>query len=144
MFCSCLGSIPMMRIVRLILFVLMAWIVGALPARGQSSLAARVLVVFDPSSSDSVNVANHYLAARGIPSGNLCAVSPPEAATVLPWSRYVSTVQTPIQNCLNTLGANQILYIVFSYIRPFSLIAQNGKVYAMDSYVSDIWNQYAT
>src|SRR5580704_14282728 len=134
----------MTRIVRLILFALAAWIVGAPPASAQNPLASRVLVVFDPSSSDSLNVANHYLAARGIPSGNLCAITPPETATVLPWSTYVSAVQTPIQNCLNTLGANQILYIVFSYVRPFSLIAQNGKVYAMDSYVADIWNQYAT
>ena len=134
----------MTRIVRLILFVLVAWIVGALPVRAQNPLASRVLVVFDPSSSDSVNVANHYLAARGIPSGNLCAITPPETATVLPWSTYVSAVQTPIQNCLNTVGPEQILYIVLSYIRPFSLIAQNGKVYAMDSYVADTWNQYAT
>src|SRR3984957_12348956 len=134
----------MTRIIRLTLFLLMAWIVGPLPARAQSSLASRVLVVFDPSGSDSVNVANHYLAARGIPTGNLCAITPPETATVLPWSTYLSTVQTPIQNCLNALGANQILYIVFSYIRPFSLIAQNGKDCAMDSYVADIWNQYSS
>jgi uncharacterized protein (TIGR03790 family) len=134
----------MTRIVRLIFFLLAVWLADAPATRAQSSLAARVLVVFDPSSSDSVNVANHYLAARGIPSGNLCAISPPETVTVLPWSTYVSTVQTPVQNCLNALGANEILYIVFCYIRPFSLIAQNGKVYAMDSYVADIWNQYST
>ena len=134
----------MTRIVRLMFFALAVWLVGAPTARAQNPLASRVLVMFDPSSSDSVNVANHYLAARGISSGNLCAISPPETDTVLPWSTYVSAVQTPVQNCLNALGANQILYIVFSYIRPFSLIAQNGKVYAMDSYVADIWNQYAT
>ena len=133
----------MMRIVRLILFALAAWLACALPVKAQNPLASRVLVVYDPSSSDSVNVANHYLATRGIPSGNLCAITP-ETATVLAWSTYVSTVQVPIQNCLNTLGANEILYIVFSYIRPFSLIAQNGKVYAMDSYVADLWSQYST
>jgi uncharacterized protein (TIGR03790 family) len=134
----------MRRVVCPVFLALVAWLVGALPVRAQNPLASRVLVVFDPSGNDSVNVANHYLAARGIPSGNLCAITPPETATVLPWSTYVSTVQTPIQNCLNTLGANQIFYIVFSYIRSFSLIAQNGKAYAMDSYVADIWNQYAT
>src|SRR5580704_15974009 len=135
---------PMRRVVCPVFLALVAWLVGALPVRAQNPFASRVLVVFDPSGNDSVNVANHYLAARGIPSGNLCAITPPETATVLPWSTYVSTVQTPIQNCLNTLGASQIFYIVFSYIRPFSLIAQNGKAYAMDSYVADIWNQYST
>jgi uncharacterized protein (TIGR03790 family) len=134
----------MTRIVRLVFFVMAAWFIVALPLRAQNPLASRVLVVFDPSSSDSVNVANHYLGARGIPSGNLCAVSPPETAGALTWSMFVSAVQTPIQNCLNAVGADQILYIVISYIRPFSLIAQNGKVYAMDSYVADIWSQYST
>jgi uncharacterized protein (TIGR03790 family) len=89
-------------------------------------------------------VANHYLSSRGIPNSNVCLISPPESGSPLSWSVFVSAVQNPIQSCLNTLGPNQILYIVLSYIRPFSLTAQNGKVYAMDSYLEDIWNQYAT
>jgi len=124
--------------------LLLGCFVGVLPLRAQNPLAQRVLVVYDPTVSDSVNVANHYLGSRGIPSGNVCVISPPETATALPWSTYASTVQTPIQNCLNAVGPNQILYIVLSYIRPFSLIAQNGKLYAMDQYIGDIWNQYAT
>src|SRR6202162_5831968 len=127
-----------------VFFGLVACCVGARPVRAQNPLASRVLLVFDSSSSDSVNVADHYLAARGIPTANLCAISPPETAAALTWSTYVSAVQTPIQDCLDTVGANQVLYIVLSYIRPFSLIGQNGKVYAMDSYIADIWNQYAT
>src|ERR1700732_2166375 len=134
----------MMRIVCPVFLALVGWLVGALPMRAQNPLGSRVLVVFDPSSGDSVNVANHELAARGSPNGNLCAITPPETATVLPWSTYVSTVQTPIRNCLNALGSTQIFYIVFSYVRPFSLIGQNGKVYAMDSYVADLWNEYST
>jgi uncharacterized protein (TIGR03790 family) len=126
------------------LLLLLACFAGALPARAQNPLAQRVLVVYDPTSSDSVNVANHYLAVRAIPAANRCAISPPETAAALTWSTYVSAVQTPIQDCLDTVGANQVLYIVLSYIRPFSLIGQNGKVYAMDSYIADIWNQYAT
>src|ERR1700730_11866200 len=117
----------MRRVVCPVFLALVAWLVGALPMRAHNPLASRVLVVFDPSSSDSVNVANHYLAARGIPSGNLCAISPPETAAALTWSTYVSAMQTPIQDCLDTVGASQVLYIVLSYIRPFSLIGQNGK-----------------
>jgi hypothetical protein len=112
--------------------------------RAQNPLAQRVLVIYDPAVPDSVTLANHYLASRGIPSANLCAISPPETALPLSWSAFVSVVQTPIQNCLNAVGPNQILYIVFSYIRPFSLIAQNGKTYAIDQYIADIWNQYGT
>jgi uncharacterized protein (TIGR03790 family) len=126
---------------RVLLFL--ACLAGAVPTRAQNPLAQRVLVVYDPTSSDSVNVANHYLAARGIPAANLCAISPSEVSTLLTWSAYVSEVQNPIQNCLNTVGPNQILYIVLGYIRPFKLTAQNGKVYAIDQYVADIWNQYS-
>jgi uncharacterized protein (TIGR03790 family) len=124
-------------------FILILWCFAAGPVLAQNSLAQRVLVVYDPTSSDSVSVANHYLTARAIPTANLCAISPSEASTLLSWSAYVSEVQNPIQSCLNTVGPNQILYIVFGYIRPFKLTAQNGKVYAIDQYVADIWNQYA-
>src|SRR5580704_17154116 len=93
----------------------LACLAGAVPTRAHNPLAQRVLVVYDPTSSDSVNVANHYLAARGIPAANLCAISPSEVSTLLTWSAYVSEVQNPIQNCLNTVGPNQILYIVLGY-----------------------------
>jgi uncharacterized protein (TIGR03790 family) len=111
----------------------------SLPAN--ASLNQQVLVLYDPSVPDSVNVANHYLAARSIPTANLCAISPPETAA-LSWSTYASTIRTPVQNCLNNLGARNILYIVLAYIRPFGLHGQNGTVYALDGYLADIWDQY--
>src|ERR1700722_2845319 len=129
---------------RTLLLVLLVSFIAALPTGAQNPLAQRVLVIYDPAVPDSVNLANHYLASRGIPSANLCAISPPETALPLSWSAFVSAVQTPIQKCLNAVGLNQILYIVFSYLRPFSLIAQNGKGYAVDQYIADIWNQYGT
>jgi uncharacterized protein (TIGR03790 family) len=127
-----------------LLLVVLIFVVAAASTMAQNPLAPRVLVIYNPTVPNSVTVANHYLASRGIPSANLCAISPPETASPLPWSTYVSAVQTPIQNCLNAVGPNQILYMVFSYTRPFSLIAQNGKTYAIDQYVADIWNQYDT
>src|SRR5579862_1978304 len=130
-------------LIRRFRFILLLWCFASVPALAQNPLAQRVLVVYDPTNSNSINVANHYLAARSIPTANLCAISPSEVDSLLTWSTYVSEVQNPIQNCLNTVGPNQILYIVFSYIRPFKLTAQNGKVYAVDQYVADIWNQYA-
>ena len=112
-------------------------------AQAQNPLGQRVLVVYDPGVTDSVNVANHYLASRGIPSGNLCQISPPETAAPLAWTVFVSTVKTPVQNCLNAVGPDKILYIVLAYVRPFSVTAENGKVYALDQYLADVWDQNA-
>jgi uncharacterized protein (TIGR03790 family) len=112
-------------------------------AQAQNPLAQRVLVVYDPGVADSVNVANHYAASRGIPSGNMCQISPPETAASLAWTVFVSTVKTPVQSCLNAVGPDQILYIVLAYVRPFSVTALNGKAYALDQYIADIWDQNA-
>lgn len=109
-----------------------------------SSLAQRVLVVYDPTVPDSVTVANHYLTARGIPNANLCAITPPETVFPLSWSVWLSAVKAPIQSCLDTVGPDQILYIVLSYIRPFGLFAQNGKQYSLDGYIADVWDVYST
>jgi len=105
-------------------------------------LNQRVLVIYDPNVPDSLTVANHYVAARSIPTANLCAISPPETATPLAWPTYVSTVRTPVQNCLNTVGRSNILYLVLAYIRPFGLKGQNGTLYSLDGYLADIWDQY--
>src|ERR1700722_3893912 len=112
-------------------------------ANAQTSLPPRVLVVYDPTDANSVSVANHYLASRGIPNANLCAVTPLETATRLTWAQYVSSIKTPIQNCLTAVGPDQILYIVLSYIRPFTILGQNGLAYGLDHYVADIWDQYS-
>ena len=127
------------RLIRL--FILSLCFCCSLQASAQSPLASRVLVVYDPTSPDSLDVANHYLASRGIPRSNLCAISPPQRATILPWSVFLTTTKNPIQNCLNAVGADQILYIVLSYLRPFDVTAQNGKMYALDQYLADIWDQ---
>src|SRR5271154_6298193 len=48
------------------------------PDRSQGqSLSSRVLVVYNSANSDSTNVANYYIAKRGIPAANLCAITPP-------------------------------------------------------------------
>lgn len=104
-----------------------------------------VLVVYNALASDSQTVANHYMAARNIPSpGNLCSISPP-ANDFLSLSDYTTYVKTPIQNCLNRVGQKQILYIVMSYLTPFAVYAAERDGYAAsDSYVADIWDKYLT
>ncbi len=110
----------------------------------QVSLNQRVLVVYNSSNNDSAAVANYYAAQRSIPLANLCPITPPSTVS-LTWAQYVSSVKTPVQNCLNTVGPNNILYIVFTYQTPFTVKGSSGQLlYAMDQYVADIWDQYAS
>lgn len=114
------------------------------PGLAQSSLASRVLLVYNPSDSNSAAVATHYQTARGIPSANLCSVSVPETTT-LTFAEYVTLLREPIRTCLNTVGTQNILYIVLAYLRPYVVenVAETMS-YSIDSYLSDIWDQYAT
>ncbi len=110
-------------------------------------LAGRVLVVYDSSSTDSLAVANHYLAARGIPAANLCATNPVQTLQI-PLSSYLTTLRDPIRTCLQTLGPQNILYIVLAWVRPASVFVTYSSgatsYYSIDSYLSDIWDQYST
>jgi uncharacterized protein (TIGR03790 family) len=130
----------LMRDLTRCLFLLLCFFYS-LNSFAQNPLASRVLVVYDPNSPDSVDVANHYVTSRAIPAANRCTISPPRTATTLSWPVFVSTTKTPIQNCLNAAGPDQILYLVLAYIRPFAVTAQNGKLYALDQYLADIWDQ---
>lgn len=127
----------------LVLSVLIPFPAPASDAQVQA-LAARTLVVYNAAYPDSVSVANYYASRRSIPSQNLCAISPAAADTVT-WNQYLTTVKAPIQNCLNAVGRTNILYIVFTYQTPYDVTSANGLTfYAVDSYVADIWDQYAT
>lgn len=105
-------------------------------------LASRVLVVYNTTSAASANVANHYIAQRGIPAANLCAITTTATEAILA-SDYTNVIKTPIRNCLNALGRQNILYIVFTYDTPFALDGYPIR-YSVDQYVADIWDQYTT
>lgn len=106
-------------------------------------LASRTLVVYT-SNTDSTGVAQHYQTARGIPSGNMCQVSTPDAANTLmtiPWTYWTGYLKPQIQACLNSAGTNQILYIVLAYLRALDLTSSDlSTFYALDSYITDIWD----
>ena len=60
---------------------------------------------------------------------------------------YVNTVKTPVRACLTNVGRTNILYIVFSYLTPYGAAPPTPSAisgYSLDSYVSDIWDQYTT
>ncbi|MGA8028874.1 MAG: TIGR03790 family protein [Bryobacteraceae bacterium] len=112
----------------------------------QSSLASRVLVVYASNDVNSASVATYYQSKRGIPSANMCPLTLPSPSAIgLSASDYAESVQTPVQNCLNAAGRQNILYIVLAYTRPFGVDPGSGLGwYALDSYLADIWDQYTT
>ena len=110
----------------------------------QSSQAARVLVVYAANDAASSYVAAYYANQRAVPTSNLCAITLPDpGAGSLDTSDYAALIQTPVQNCLNAIGRENILYIVLAYVRPYA-IDTGTALYAIDSYMSDIWDQYTT
>jgi uncharacterized protein (TIGR03790 family) len=122
-----------------LLFAVLA-VTSALDAQ---SLAGRVLVVYNVSYPESADVANDYIARRGIPSANLCAITSTNIV-LLTWANYDSIVRQPVRACLNALGPSRILYIVFSYQTPFKVSVPNKLSYSIDQYVADIWDAYST
>ena len=105
-------------------------------------LAAKTMVVYVSNSPDSVTVKDYYLTARSIP--NSCSITLPDiTAARLNLADYITYIRTPVRTCLNTAGAGNILYIVMAYVRPFA-IDTNLYSYSIDSYLSDIWDQYST
>ena len=123
--------------------VLSVVFLGSHFALAQQPLNQRVLVVYNSTVPASLNVATYYATQRSIPTGNLCPISPP-STTSLSWSQFVSTVKIPIQNCLNSVGPQNILYIVFTYQTPYDVPGSTSPFYfAVDQYIADIWDQYS-
>ena len=101
----------------------------------QDDLASRVLVV-----GGSKSVAEYYMKKRGIPSGNRCEVH--ASGDVILFDQYESKIAEPIRKCLDRIGKDRILYIVFSTGVPYKLwkVPQNyGR--SLDAYVSDIYGE---
>jgi uncharacterized protein (TIGR03790 family) len=113
------------------------------PASAQLPLNQRVLIVYNSGNSASTAVANYYALQRSIPAANLCPITPP-STTGLTWTQYMSSVKTPVQNCLNAVGPQNILYMVFTYMTPYTVNGLTSPFYySLDQYVADIWDQYA-
>jgi uncharacterized protein (TIGR03790 family) len=111
----------------------------------QSSLASRVLVVYDVTDPISSEVATHYQSSRGVPSANMCQLSL-NATSAIEYTpaQYATTIKAPVQACLNAVGPANILYIVLAYLRPYRVNDQGPIYLALDSVLADIWDQYTT
>lgn len=122
------------------------------PARARAlqpslQLNQRVLVVYNADVPASLDVADYYMARRGIPQSQKCAISPPATEFVF-WDEFDSTIKTPIRNCLNAVGREQILYVVFAYQTPFRLydvpVGRAAEIRSVDQHIADIWDEYSS
>ena len=105
------------------------------------ALNERVLVVYNGAAAESLSVARHYLVQRQIPQKNLCRISV-TAFDYVNQDEFEARVRAPIRKCIEAVGKDKVLYIVFSYQTPYVVTIQ-GRVFALDSFVADIWDEYS-
>jgi len=107
-------------------------------------LNQRVLVVYHANVPESLEVARYYMARRDIPASHQCAITPPDTKSV-GWGDFDSSVRGPIRDCLDAVGRDQILYIVFTYQTPYKLdqvpIDGGFEARSLDQYIADIWDE---
>ncbi len=128
----------------LVLILLMFGSSDATTQNNTIPLSERVLIVFNANVPESLEVANYYLSKRGIPAANKCAITPTHGDAI-DFYDYEINVRKPIQSCLNALGKDRILYVVFAYQTPYKIVnVPAGSVLdirAVDQFVADIWNE---
>ena len=120
------------------LFAALLSAASLLPA--QTSLSDRVLVVYNTEERESKQVADYYMAKRGVPQSHLCKIDPPNSTQVTK-DEFDSTVKPAIRKCLDKLGKQTILYIVCSYLTPLFLQFPSGDSNAVDQFIADIWDE---
>src|SRR5262245_37130458 len=116
---------------------IMLWSAGVL--YGQS-LNERVLVVYNSNASDSLAVAKYYMTKRQIPESNRCKITVSSTDSIKQ-EEYESRVKAPIRRCIEAVGKQKVLYIVFSYQTPYDVLL-GERTFALDSFVADIWDEY--
>lgn len=103
----------------------------------------RILIVYNANIPASQEVADYYVSKRNIPNTNKCAIAPSDAASV-DWYEFETKVKAPIKTCLNTIGKERILYIVFAYQTPYRIlnvpVEAGREIRAVDSFIADVWN----
>lgn len=115
-----------------------------------SESASKVLLVYNANYiidsdkngvQDSLQVANYYAAARGIPSNHILGVKATvaEANSYTSFSQLSSEILQPIQAKVNALGATNIDIIVLCYGIPYKLAGT--PTVAVDNIISNLaWN----
>ena len=113
---------------------------GFAPTPQSLPLNERVLVVYNQSVPESLEVADYYMARRSIAAANKCAINSTQTTYLPDWNVFNSIVKTPVKNCLNAIGRDKILYIVFSYQTPYKV---GNPARSIDQQIADIWDEYS-
>jgi len=113
---------------------------GASLAAAEIPLNERVMVVYNANSDESQRVAKYYMAKRDIPKTNLCKIDTIKDS-IDDGSIFEPEIKKPLRSCLDKLGKQKILYIVFSFETPY-VIRHQGHTVAVDQLVSDIWDEF--
>jgi uncharacterized protein (TIGR03790 family) len=108
-------------------------------------------VVYNAKVKDSKKVADAYVAARGIPAGNLCALRlswhethfmPYDGTVSVPAAVWDKRVRDPIRKCLDAVGRRKVLYIVLTFGTPYKIMdVPRGNGVSSDQYLADIWGE---
>lgn len=118
---------------------------GALLLHSQTPSAIplneRVMVVYNAGGEGSQKVAKYYMEKRDIPKANLCKIDTGVEA-IEEASRLEPDLKKPLRACLEKLGKQQILYIVFSFQTPYNANL-NGHQVSIDQVAADVWDEYA-
>jgi uncharacterized protein (TIGR03790 family) len=131
------------------LLFLFALAAGTLFAQAQTQgqspsgkpLNERVMVVYNAAGDDSHNVAKYYMEKRNIPRENICRIDT-DQDVMEDGSHFEPQIKKPIRACLEKIGKQQILYIVFAYQSPYA-VSFDGHLQSIDQIVADIWDEYA-
>lgn len=108
---------------------------------GHTPLAERVLIIYHADVPESLDVAQHYRQARGIPEANLCGIAFPSELSVRE-DHYQMQVKGPLRDCLKRVGDRNILYLVFSYRTPYKVMLPGQRFdSSVDSLAADIWDE---
>src|SRR5882762_9470689 len=107
---------------------------------GQIPLNQRVLVIYS-GAPESHAVAKHYMARRSIPETNACKITV-NSEDAVSQDEFERRVKVPVTKCLDAVGKQKILYIVFSYRTPY-LLKLSDRNLALDQFVADIWDEYS-
>lgn len=113
--------------------VLCGWLVGAAaqaqtgsPAASDQTSAARVLLVVNENSPESVAIADYYAMRRRIPAGNICKIAAPVQEEI---SRvaYNDSIATRVAACLKQGNlVESVYYLVTTLGIPLRIDGSNG------------------
>lgn len=99
-------------------------------------------MVYNGGQPESKAVAAYYITKRDIPASNLCKIDV-SSTDQIKQAEYDRAVKGPVQKCLERIGKDRILYIVFSYKTPWLLeMPPPQETYALDAFIADPWDEY--